>query len=101
MMNDMKPTDVGLNNVRLDQVTGNRPQKGQNAPVAGSTASQDKVTLTNDAGRIQDAVNSVKSIPDVDMAKVEAIKAAIEDGSFEADIDLIAQRLIETNQDLK
>ncbi|MEM7363542.1 MAG: flagellar biosynthesis anti-sigma factor FlgM [Pseudomonadota bacterium] len=100
-MNDMKPTDIGLNNVRLDQVANNRPQNGQNAPISGQGAGQDKVTLTSSAGRIQDAVNGVRSAPDIDAAKVDAIKTSIENGSFEIDVDRIAARLIEANQDLK
>jgi negative regulator of flagellin synthesis FlgM len=98
----MKPTDTGhINNVRVDQVNVNKGDKAAKPAPQSSVSSQDKVTLTDQAASVQNMQQTAKAYPDIDTAKVEAIKAAIASGNFEIDVDKIASRLVDIHKDLK
>ncbi|MCB1694186.1 MAG: flagellar biosynthesis anti-sigma factor FlgM [Pseudomonadales bacterium] len=98
----MKTTETGhLSGVRVDQV--NAKTEGAKAAGKQREASQDgrdKVTLTAQAGKLQQLAGSLSQLPEVDSSKVEAIKAAIADGTFEVDANLIASKLLDAKKDL-
>jgi len=49
--------------------------------------------------KLQQPKKSISDLPDVDKQKVEAIKQAIADGSFEIDADAIASKIIQFEQE--
>lgn len=68
-------------------------------PVDGPAAS-DTLKLTGDAIDLQQLERALQAAPSVDVAKVAALRAAIESGSYKIDPDAIARRLAQFEQDL-
>ena len=57
-------------------------------------APADRVSITSTASLLQQAEEALKTAPDVDVKRVEAIKKAIENGTFEIDANRVAEELI-------
>ncbi len=99
---DIKPTRQNLDN----GLEPNRPLKEQvdaaqrNASDSDSATTTDTVTVTDTAARIRQLEASLSSLPDVDSARVQAIRQAIADGSYQVDADRIATKLLKLEQDL-
>jgi len=81
---------------RVDTTVG----RGTDANNATSTsaAETDSVSLTNAATQLQSLQRDLAAVPEVDTARVEAIKAAIADGSYSVDSNKLAQNLIDFEQ---
>lgn len=60
----------------------------------GKKSSVDNVELSQQAQTISRIETAIKNSPDVDMSKVEAIKAAIQEGRFEINADAIAEKMM-------
>jgi negative regulator of flagellin synthesis FlgM len=88
---------------------------GQNAPVekqrhegGGHTAdtnspaggSSDKISLTGQAQQLQELEKQLASQPVVDSQRVEAVRNAVENGSFTVNPERIADKLISLEQAL-
>ena len=86
-------------NVQSDPVNPGTSKGKPGAPASGGGGA-DKVTLTNTAEQLQRLDKQLQDTPDVDSARVEAIRSAIEDGSFEIDTGAIADKLIQTDKDI-
>jgi negative regulator of flagellin synthesis FlgM len=56
--------------------------------------SDDRVTLTDTARRLSDLASTVSGQPPVDRGRVDAIRAAIQDGSYEVKSDRVAAGLL-------
>lgn len=54
----------------------------------------DRVTISEQAQVLSRVLDAVRSIPDVREERVAAIRAQIADGSYDADIAALAERLI-------
>lgn len=54
----------------------------------------DNVELSQQAQTISRIEAGIKGSPDIDMDKVEAIKAAIQEGRFEINADAIAEKMM-------
>jgi len=67
-----------------------------NMQSSGTAASTDKVTLTDVLSQVMDLETQSKSVDVDNSAKVSAIKAAIQDGSYQVDTQTIAEKLIQT-----
>jgi len=61
-----------------------------------STASTDKVTLTNVLSQVMDLETQSKDVSIDNSARVSAIKAAVQDGSYQVDTQKVAEKLIQT-----
>lgn len=61
-----------------------------------STANTDKVTLTDVLSQVMDLETQSKDVNIDNSAKVSAIKAAVQDGSYQVDTQKIAEKLIQT-----
>ncbi|MHB1215879.1 MAG: flagellar biosynthesis anti-sigma factor FlgM [Thiobacillus sp.] len=61
------------------------------APAGGS----DSLTLTESSTRIRSLESQLASVDVTDVGKVEAVKAALADGSFSVDAEVVADRLID------
>ncbi|MGA6106332.1 flagellar biosynthesis anti-sigma factor FlgM [Pseudomonas solani] len=102
-----------LNNAATPPGTGrtsNAQSGGKNEAVAGSTttpsqtASADaaktaktgeNVQLSSDAQNLQKATDKLRDLPTVDKERVEKLKQAIADGSYQVDSQHVASKLLD------
>ena len=71
-----------------------RPLVGGTArPDSPASAATDVVTLTDLAARLQRLTEAVAQVPVVDQAKVEALRAEIENGQYRIDERAVADKL--------
>ncbi|OUR82841.1 flagellar biosynthesis anti-sigma factor FlgM [Cycloclasticus sp. 46_120_T64] len=59
-------------------------------------ASEDSVSLTSTAARLQQIEQSLNEIPVVDSARVDSISQSIDDGQYQINDDKIADRIIKS-----
>lgn len=95
----------GQNNnpVQTDRQTRPENSVGRSEPTVeqGSTgrpSTADTVSLTETSAQLRSIESSLASLPVVDTQRVEAIKLAIADGSYEVDSASIADKLIDFEQ---
>jgi negative regulator of flagellin synthesis FlgM len=74
-----------------------RPKADQ---AAAATPSDSSVTLTDAAKRLAALERAVVNVPDVDMARVEELRNAIESGRYAVDADRLATRLLDLEREL-
>jgi len=89
-------TNIGANRANESvkpNLAGTAESNKQASTVASNT---DKVTLTNGLSQVMDLETQAKSVDIDNSAKVSAIKAAIQDGSYQVDTQKIAEKLIQT-----
>jgi len=96
-------------NSSMPTVAGGRTPNGTTADPETATgksdtgtplASGDRFTLTGAAGRIKELTSQLENQPRVDHRRVDAVKEAIANGTFEVDPKRIADRLIAIEQGL-
>lgn len=75
--------DVAAERPAADTQTTNQP-----------AAADSQVKLSNQAQQLQAIENRLRELPEVDSARVEQIKQAIADGSYQPDNGRIADKLI-------
>lgn len=95
-INHIKPTlqpDVG--STRNVSERGGRPSQATDA--LQNTAQTDKVSLSDALAQLE---QTLAEVPEVDSARVEAIKSAIEDGSYQIDSQELARKMIDFEGDL-
>ncbi len=97
-INNLKATgQAELNSPRnvnaRDNKNGDQPQA-----VTGSETRSDTVSLTNTATQLQSLQQTLSEVPEVNSEKVEALRAAIADGTYTVDVYDVAQNLIEFEQ---
>ena len=71
--------------------------KGQvdSSQTAASSASTDNVSLSSTAKALTQIESDLKQLPEVNQAKVDAIKAKIDNGSYQIDSDNMAQKMLD------
>lgn len=71
--------------------------KGKGAGKASTPAggSGDALTLTESSTRVRALESQLASVEVTDTGKIEAVKAALADGSFSVDAEVVADRLID------
>lgn len=79
---------------RSDNAAGNAENRGAQAPEAQKEQSTN-VNLSRDAQSIRSAEDALRDQPAVDDGKVEQIRQALNDGSFQVDADQLAQKMLE------
>lgn len=97
-----------INGLNSNQTNANKARGGQNvaAPKAGSAAEAtanaksggDTVQISAQGQMLNRIQSQVGKEPPVNRDKVEALKAAIADGSYKPDAQAIAKRMIESDQ---
>ena len=95
--------DGGGSSRPIDSVTTNatsaRAGTDRTAPVAAPEG--DSLRLTGEASGLQTLARELGSAPaGIDMAKVNAVRAAIADGSYQIDSAKIADRMLGLERDL-
>lgn len=89
---DIKSINPNLTNNRLNE-SANNGQKGSAASSSSSEAkSTDKVTLTG----VTDLEKKVQESSVDNSTRIEELKAAIKDGSYQVDAEKVAKKLIQT-----
>lgn len=94
---DIKSLNPNLGNSRLNDVARDQEKSsaGLKNPNAGSAKSPDKVTLTS-LSQVKDLETKVADSKVDQSERIEAIKAAIKDGSYQINAQNIAAKLIQT-----
>lgn len=75
-------------------ITGKDKRGSGRGEEIGSETSE-KVAISARAKDVAKAMEAARSAPDIDEAKVARFKSAIQNGSYKADSDKIADRLVE------
>lgn len=73
---------------------GITPAAGTTEPAEAEVPQDDRVSLSDASKEMQTAEDSVASVPDIRQEKVDAIKQAVESGSYEIDPGKIADKMI-------
>lgn len=63
-------------------------------PEATTTASGDGVQLSNEAKTLQTMADKVNSLPDVNLARAEQIKASLANGDYKVDDLVLADKIL-------
>lgn len=98
-LNNLKGVNPNQNNVSQNRGTASAPKadaegvRSQGGGEGGSDG-DDSVQLSPEVQALQAVEARVQNVPEVDTERVEAIRNAIEDGSFEINNDRLASRLV-------
>ena len=80
-------------------------ERGENARQSRKSESAssggDAVQLTHTATSLKQIESRLASIPDVDRARVDAIRQRVESGAYKLDANRIADRLLRFERDLR
>ena len=74
--------------------------KDKNSPESATASGSDKVSLTGDASRLQELERQLQSKPVVDSQRVDAVRSAVENGTFEVNPERIAEKMMSLEQAL-
>jgi len=101
-MSTIKPTrpDMNQSSAPATKVSGASESGLSKDPGASAVSSQDTVTLTNTAAEMLKLEERLASIPDIDDARVAAIKEQIENGNYEIDAEKIVDNLFRIEKEL-
>jgi len=94
-------TGQGNNPVQTDRTTRPENNVGRSEPTveqqssSGRPSTADTVSLTETSAQLRSLESSLASLPVVDTQRVEAIKLAIADGSYQVDAQTVADKLID------
>lgn len=84
--------------------SGKTGSVGTDSPISGQdtakkAATGDTVELTSSAQLLQRLEKTLASMPEIDVARVAAVKAQIENGEYQIDVENIVDALIRTDQE--
>jgi negative regulator of flagellin synthesis FlgM len=94
----------GFNANRSDgqkrQVAGNNPEpsstsSSSNKPSEQATSQKVSVSLSSSAQNLSKIEAELKSLPDVNQARVDEVKARIDSGEYQPDSANLAQKMLE------
>jgi len=91
----------GLNSTRNVSNARENRDGDKAAAVPTSTVPTDKVSLTDTATQLQSLQQTVADAPVVNNDRVEALRAAIADGSYQVDATELAQNMINFESQLR
>ena len=80
-----------------DTKTGNQPAPAEQA---GKQAHGENVNLSKQAKELRQMGEKLDSYPEVDDSRVEAIRAALADGSYKVDAEKVAQKMLEMDESI-
>lgn len=70
-------------------------QKGTDKAPSSGSSSADNVSLSSEAKNLARIESEIKALPEVDQARVDEIKARIEQGQYQIDNDNLAQKMLD------
>lgn len=74
---------------------GEAPSSSAAEQARNSEGQKDSVSLSDTAKAISQIESSLKNAPDVDLDKVEAIRARIESGDYQVNAENMAQKMLD------
>jgi len=83
----------------LSGARASEPRAAAERPGAAAAAG-DAVTLTGVSGRIRELLAEAGGDPPIDQQRVEALRAAIAEGSYRVDSQSLAERLLQREEEL-
>jgi len=89
---EMKSDKVASSNTNQ---TGTGAVTKSAGSASGQSGQTDSVSLTDTAARLKELEMGLASQPVVDPQRVQTVKNAINDGTFEVDPDSVAEKMIE------
>lgn len=94
--------NTGLKNTNIDPKSNRPVDNGNNAgnTPAPAKSGGDSVSLTSEAQQLNSLQEKAMNSSGVDQAKVDRIKAQIENGSYTVDVDRLASKLAQFEGDL-
>lgn len=78
----------------------NRSSGSEKAASEQSGSTSDRISLTGDAQKLKGLESELASQPVVDTQRVNAVRAAVEDGTFTVNPERIAEKMISLEQAL-
>lgn len=88
----------GGNRSRVNESQNNQSQATNNGSAAATPAapaSVDTVKLSDTARTLQSAEHDIQSQPEIDNDRVAALRAAIDDGSYQVDSEKVAGKMLQ------
>jgi len=79
---------------------GNKPSISTDAP-AHPVEAADSLRLTGEATSLQTLQRELSSAPAIDAGRVQAVREALQNGSYKINPDAIASRMLELDQQLQ
>jgi len=101
----MNPVDGNINIRQTRSDTEQVSRRGNDversvAVESSSTGSSESVSITNTAADLLSLENQLRELPGVDQARVDSIRQAISDGSYEVDATRIVDSLLQSEVEL-
>lgn len=93
---DIKSVNQNLVNNRLNDSGNGSPKNAGAQNASQSNVSADKVTLTDVSTQVQTLEKQAAASTVDNSAKIEELKAAIKDGTYQVDAEKVANKLIQT-----
>jgi negative regulator of flagellin synthesis FlgM len=99
-----------INNIKTSEQTALDPKRNINVRDDSNTdklqttdngARPNTVSLTDTATQIQSLQKAISDSSEVDQSRIDALRAAIADGSYKVDATELAQNIINIEQQLK
>ena len=88
---------------QVAQLYGQRSQSVENGSAksgrVGSASTRDEVQLSEEARALQQLATAAAQAPDVDEARVEALRQQVEAGTYEVPIEALVNKLLERLSD--
>ncbi|QEP43282.1 flagellar biosynthesis anti-sigma factor FlgM [Ectothiorhodospiraceae bacterium BW-2] len=85
---------------RSDSSGAARVARGQEGAVQSGVVGADKVSLTDTSLRLRSLETALADVPVVNEQRVESIKQAIADGSYQIDARQIADKLVQFEREM-
>lgn len=73
----------------------------QAAPAASAKTAPDTVSISSQGKALAELENRIAKMPDVDMERVEKLKKAIGDGSYQVDAERLADKILTSEKDFQ
>ena len=101
-INNIKATgQLGINSTRNPVNSADNRSATKADDVKTDASRSDKVSLTNAASQLQSLQQIIVDAPTVNNEQVEALRAAVADGSYQADATELAQNMIDFESQLR
>ncbi len=88
---------------QISKRTVSETRSSSSAPASGgasTAAAGDKLSLSAQADRLSTLTRIAAASPDIDTAKVEALRAQIAEGNYEIDADRLASSMLQADRQL-
>lgn len=90
---------LGVGGTKTSQTTAPRAEQTADKSAQINAPAQDSVTLSNQAQGLMGIKDRIDATPDIDQPKVDAVRAALTQGTFEIDSQSIAERMLGIGQE--